>query len=132
MYTPLLVYTLFMPPESFIRKQYMDYQLLVFLLIFHFIFDFSLQGEFVATHKARVIDGKRNPIWGWVMTAHCAAHTLPVLIFTGSLLLSGIMFVSHFITDTLKCQNSISFNQDQFIHIDVILVIWGLYIFGVH
>lgn len=96
------------------------------LMCYHFLLDFAIQGDFVAKFKARLIDGENNIMWKWVLTAHAASHTLPVIILTESLALSGIMFLSHFIIDFLKCEQRINFNQDQTLHIFVILLITWL------
>lgn len=105
------------------------YQLLVSLVLFHFLLDFAIQGDFVAKFKARKVDGKPNDMWKWVLTAHAAAHTIPVWLLTGSLLLSSVMFITHFIIDDLKCNFKINFNQDQALHLVVILLISLIYIF---
>ena len=96
------------------------------LLCCHFLLDFAIQGDFVAKFKARIVDGENNIMWKWVLTAHAASHTLPVIILTESLLLGGIMFLSHFIIDFLKCEQKLNFNQDQTLHIFVILLITWL------
>ena len=66
---------------------------------------------------------KENAFWKWVLTAHAASHTLPVLVLTQSVLLGLLMFTSHFIIDFLKCEQKIDFNQDQTLHILVIVAI---------
>ena len=93
------------------------------LLCTHFLLDFAIQGDFVAKYKARIVDEKENVFWKWVLTAHAASHTLPVLILTQSVLLGLLMFTSHFVIDFLKCEQKINFNQDQTLHILVIAVI---------
>ena len=93
------------------------------LLCTHFLLDFGIQGDFVAKFKARVVDGNNNILWKWVLTAHAAAHALPVLLLTKSVLLGLLMFVSHFIIDFFKCEQKINFNQDQTLHIFIIAVI---------
>ena len=100
--------------------------MLSMLLCCHFLLDFAIQGDFVAKFKARNVDGNHNTTWQWVLTAHAASHTLPVVIITQSLLLGGIMFLSHFIIDFLKCEQKLNFNQDQTLHIIVILLITWL------
>ena len=97
--------------------------LFVTLLCTHFLLDFAIQGDFVAKYKARIVDEKENVFWKWVLTAHAASHTLPVLLLTQSVLLGLLMFTSHFIIDFLKCEQKINFNQDQTLHILVIAVI---------
>lgn len=93
------------------------------LICAHFLLDFGIQGDFVAKYKARLVEGKDNVIWNWVLTAHAASHSLPVLLLTQSVWLGLFMFVSHFIIDFLKCEQKINFNQDQTLHILVIAVI---------
>ena len=97
--------------------------LFAILLCTHFLLDFAIQGDFVAKYKARIVEGSDNVIWKWVLTAHAASHTLPVLLLTQSVLLGLIMFISHFIIDFLKCEQKINFNQDQTLHILVIAVV---------
>ena len=97
--------------------------LFVTLLCTHFLLDFAIQGDFVAKYKARIVDEKENVFWKWVLTAHAASHTLPVLLLTQSVLLGLLMFTSHFIIDFLKCEQKIDFNQDQTLHILVIAAI---------
>ena len=93
------------------------------LLCTHFLLDFAIQGDFVAKYKARIVDDSNNVMWKWVLTAHAASHTLPVLLLTQSVLLGLVMFISHFVIDFLKCEQKINFNQDQTLHISVIAVI---------
>ena len=93
------------------------------LLCTHFLLDFAIQGDFVAKYKARIVDEKENVFWKWVLTAHAASHTLPVLLLTQSVLLGLVMFISHFVIDFLKCEQKINFNQDQTLHILVIAAI---------
>ena len=97
--------------------------LFVTLLCTHFLLDFAIQGDFVAKYKARIVDEKENVFWKWVLTAHAASHTLPVLVLTQSVLLGLVMFISHFVIDFLKCEQKINFNQDQTLHILVIAAV---------
>lgn len=96
------------------------------LLCAHFLLDFGIQGDFVAKYKARIVADKDNVFWKWVLTAHAASHTLPVLILTQSAILGLVMFVSHFIIDFLKCEKKLNFNQDQTLHILIITAITAL------
>lgn len=93
------------------------------LVMAHFLCDYPLQGDFVSKFKARFVDEKYNPMWGWILSAHAGIHALPVLLLTNSLWLVALMFFSHFFIDFLKCEKKISFNQDQTFHLLIILVI---------
>lgn len=93
------------------------------LLCTHFLLDFAIQGDFVAKYKARIVEGRSNEFWKWVLTAHAASHTLPVILLTNSLILGSVMFISHFVIDFLKCEQKLNFNQDQVLHILVIVAI---------
>lgn len=97
--------------------------LLIFLVCAHFVCDFPLQGDFVAKFKARIVDGKHNQFWIWVLTAHAVAHALPVLILTKSLSLTSLMFITHWFIDLCKCEGRITFNQDQWLHLMVVFSI---------
>ena len=99
------------------------FTLVAILLCTHFLLDFAIQGDFVAKYKARIVEGRSNEFWKWVLTAHAASHTLPVLLLTNSLILGSVMFISHFVIDFLKCEQKFNFNQDQVLHILVIVAI---------
>ncbi|OAM07555.1 hypothetical protein AZK46_15660 [Acinetobacter baumannii] len=102
-------------------------QLLVALVMAHFLCDFALQNDFVANFKARFVGDQKNDMWGWVLSSHCAIHALPVFLLTKSLGLSLLMFVTHFVIDLMKCEKKISFNLDQSLHLTVVFLITGLY-----
>lgn len=97
--------------------------LFLMLIGFHFVCDYALQNDFVAKFKARIVDGVENTMWKWVLTAHASIHALPVLILTSSISACLFMFVTHFLIDFLKCENKLNFNQDQILHLLVIIVI---------
>lgn len=99
---------------------------LFYLIFAHFLCDFALQNDFVAKFKARIVGGKYNDMWIWVLLAHSSIHALAVLVITKSVILSLIMLVTHFIIDTYKCETKCSLSTDQFLHLVVILAIWGL------
>lgn len=94
----------------------------------HFLCDFALQNDFVAKFKSRLVDGKYNPMWFWVLLAHCSIHAIPVLILTGSGFLALAMLISHFIIDFNKCEGKLTFNGDQISHLLVIFAIWSLFV----
>ena len=98
-------------------------QLLVTLVLFHFLLDFAIQGDFVAQNKGRkLLNGNPNPNWYIILTAHSAAHALPVWILTNSYLGLSIVFITHFLIDFTKCEGKLTFLQDQMLHIIVLLV----------
>lgn len=108
-----------------------DYILLLFILVAcHFLCDYPLQNDFVAKYKARKVDGKYNNFWYHCLTGHAFIHALPVLIFTQNVYLGLLMVVTHWLTDFAKCEGKITLNQDQFIHISVVVLIatihWSL------
>ena len=102
-------------------------KIFIVLIMVHYLCDFSLQNDFVAKFKAMRINGEYNPIWYHCLTAHCAIHSLGVYVFTESLWLSALMFVTHFIIDQSKCLNKLTFNQDQALHFMVIAIIACIY-----
>lgn len=109
----------------------MDFIYILFLLIcFHFLFDYPLQGDFIAKFKARTVDGKPNEFWLHCLTAHSFMHALPILIVTGSVQLAAFMVISHWMIDFAKCENKISLNLDQFLHLIVITIISFLFFIG--
>lgn len=106
------------------------YFLLLFVMVsFHFLMDYPLQSDFIAKFKARIVDGKYNPFWYHCLTAHSFIHALPVLLLTSNIVYGVIMVVSHWIIDYAKCENKISLNVDQLLHLCVILLIATSHIF---
>ena len=100
---------------------------LLVLLMIHYLCDFALQNDFVAKFKFPIVDGKPNPIWFHCLIAHCAIHALGVYVFTQSISLALLMFGTHFSIDRAKCLNKLTFNQDQFLHGLVVLIIAIIY-----
>ena len=97
--------------------------ILLLLLMWHYLSDFALQNDFVATYKAKQVNGEYNPMWYHVLFAHCMIHSLGVLIITQNIYLTMFMLVTHFIIDYTKCERNITFNVDQLLHIVVICII---------
>ena len=106
-------------------------QVFLWLLFFHFLFDYPLQGDFLSKAKNR-----SNPIpgipWWQALGAHSFMHAMGVFIVTGYWFLFVVEFVVHYITDDLKCTNKLTFNQDQFIHVlcKVIYAFIVIYLMG--
>lgn len=50
----------------------MEFQhILIALIMAHFLCDFALQNDFVANFKARFVNGNKNDMWVWVLSAQC-------------------------------------------------------------
>ena len=99
-------------------------ELFALLLFAHFLFDYPLQGDWLARAKNR-----HDPIphvpWYQAMFAHTAMHGMAVWIITGIPLLGLAEMAIHWITDDLKLQGELTFNQDQAIHI-VCKAVWAV------
>lgn len=94
-----------------------------FLLLFaHALADYPLQGDFLSKAKNRTAVFPGVP-WYQAMGAHSVIHGGFVYVITGSATLGMLEVVAHFIIDDLKCQDEISFNMDQGLHM-VCKVIW--------
>lgn len=88
---------------------------LIFMLIFgHYLGDFGLQNDFIATHKAR---SSGSPFWPHVLFAHAMMHGGIVCLATGSVWLGIIEVFLHALIDFFKCENAFNFNVDQYLHI---------------
>ena len=97
-------------------------ELFALLLFAHFLFDYPLQGDWLARAKNRSDPIPHVP-WYQAMFAHTAMHGMAVWIITGIPLLGLAEMAIHWITDDLKLQGELTFNQDQAIHI-VCKVVW--------
>lgn len=102
--------------------------LLLFLVLVHFLADYPLQGDFLATAKNRNTEVGKI-FWKHALAAHSIIHGSLVAIVTGSLVLGLSEAIIHGITDFLKCENKISLNADQAIHISC-KVVWAIICIG--
>ena len=100
------------------------------LIVAHFIFDFSLQNDFIPKAKNHTTD-LGSLYWKWVLPAHSFMHGGAVYFITGSLVLGLIETIAHCIIDHLKCDNKITFNQDQWLHIGFKLMYTYLIVYEV-
>ena len=91
-------------------------QLFFKLVIGHFLCDYPLQGDFLAKAK-----NHNQPIpgvpWYQALIAHSVIQGGMVWLVTGSWVWGGVEFGMHAMTDVLKSEGVISFNQDQAAHI---------------
>jgi len=100
------------------------FYVLFLLLVGHALADYPLQGDFLAQAKNR-----NTPLgekyWKHALFSHAMIHGGFVLLFTQSIVLAIAEVIIHGITDYFKCENKISFNIDQWIHISC-KVVWAL------
>ena len=102
-------------------------ELLALLIGGHALADYPLQGDFLAkakNHKAPI----PGVPWYQALLAHSAIHGLVVGVITGSLWIGLAEFIVHNIIDYSKCDERISFNQDQLLHV-LFKVIWVAFVF---
>lgn len=99
------------------------FTMLLYLVVGHFLADYPLQGDFLATAKDRnSVLGKL--FWRHALTAHSMIHAGFVFLITGSFLLAILEGMIHGTTDFLKCEKKISLNTDQAIHI-LCKIVWA-------
>ena len=95
--------------------------LLILLILGHFVGDYSLQGDKMAIEKC---PGKDVTIdWRWWLTAHTSTHGLIVALFTGVPLLGLAELAAHFLIDYGKCRIHYSLLIDQSLHL-LCKVLW--------
>lgn len=86
------------------------------LLVAHCLCDYPLQGDFLARGK-----NHRNPLpgipWYQCLFAHAVIHGGAVFLVTGSVWFGLTEVLLHSLTDYVKSEGWISFNQDQALHL---------------
>ncbi|MBM3333196.1 DUF3307 domain-containing protein [Candidatus Sumerlaeota bacterium] len=97
---------------------------LLLMLAAHAVADYPLQGDFLAKAKNRSAPLPGVP-WWQALGAHAVIHGAAVGIITRSPALGVAETIVHAITDDLKCNGRLSYNQDQAIHAGCKLV-WAL------
>lgn len=98
------------------------FQIFFWLVFFHFLADFPLQGEFLARFKNpkdSLHDDNRfgEGSWRWGLWGHAIIHGGLVYFATGMMSLGIAEAVAHAIIDKRKVENKLSFHQDQWLHI---------------
>lgn len=90
--------------------------LLFWLLVGHALCDYPLQGDFLARAK-----NHRAPLpgvpWYQCLIAHSLIQAGMVTFVTHSQLFGIAEFALHFVTDWMKSDGWIDYNQDQAIHV---------------
>lgn len=90
--------------------------MLFWLVWGHFVADYPLQGDFLATAKDRNT-AVGAIFWRHALMAHSMIHAGFVALFTGSIWLAYCEAIVHAYTDHAKCQKRISLDTDQAVHI---------------
>lgn len=89
--------------------------LLLLLLMGHFLGDFALQNGRMAREKCA---GPNHSLpWGYWLTAHGAIHGLIVALLTGIPLLGLAEWLVHMLIDWGKCRNLYRLPVDQGLHL---------------
>lgn len=93
--------------------------LLIALFAAHALCDYPLQGEFLSKFKNPNFPNELPdaPKWWLFLSMHCLIHSGAVLLLTGSITCAALEFTSHYVIDWLKCNNRITFTQDQLAHL---------------
>lgn len=110
------------------------------LLLGHALADFPLQGQFLAVGKDRHADlssvtgGLTWPkgMWLYCLTIHSLVQAAFVWMITGSLVLSVVEFVLHWLIDLVKNEGWTSFYADQALHAVCKAGYVGLFLAGIH
>ena len=102
-------------------------ELLLMLIGSHFICDYVLQTDAIATGKNRLLDPAKFGVnWYYWMTSHAVTHGFGVGLITGSVWLGFLEFVLHWLIDTGKCEKLYGLHVDQALHLTC--KVWIIYI----
>jgi len=85
--------------------------ILLMLLAAHWVCDYPLQGDFLASAKVK------GPLRLYHLVAHAGIHGGAVALVTGSLWLGLAEWAAHTVIDELKVRGWTSFALDQALHI---------------
>jgi len=90
----------------------------------HALCDYPLQGQFLSEAK-----NHRKPIvgipWYQALGAHALIHAGMVYLITGVYTFAVCEFIVHFWTDYARCDEKLTFNEDQAIHY-AFKVLWAI------
>ena len=89
--------------------------LLILLVLGHFVCDFVLQSDRMAEEKTPGRD--RTLHWRWWLGAHAATHGLVVALLTGIPVMGVLETLLHAILDWLKSRFGFSLALDQSLHL---------------
>ena len=93
--------------------------LAVMLLGAHWVCDYPLQGDFLATAK------QKGPLRFYHLVAHAGIHGAAVALVTGNVWLGLAEWLAHTLIDESKVKGHTTFAQDQTAHI-VCKIAWLL------
>ena len=105
--------------------------ILLGLIAGHFISDYVLQTDAIATGKNRHLDKAKFGVnWLYWMTAHTMIHGVAVYLVTGSTILGVAETVAHWMIDFGKCEGWYDLHADQFLHLICKLLWMGILLHG--
>ena len=93
---------------------YQPFQLLILLILGHFLADFPLQGDRMAVEKCPGNDVVLD--WRWWLSAHAATHGFVVALLTGVPVLGLAETFFHAAIDYGKCRFRYTLIVDQLMH----------------
>ena len=94
------------------------------LIAGHFIADYVLQTDAIATGKNRNLDKAKFGVnWWYWMTAHAVTHGIFVYFITGSIIFGIAETTAHWIIDFGKCEKRYNLHVDQALHL-ICKVLW--------
>lgn len=102
------------------------------LVAAHFLFDYPLQGDWLSKIKNPNVKLVPNEtIWPLALLGHAWIHAWAVLFITNRYDFFVVEFITHAITDYAKCLGTITYNQDQAMHLMIKLMFVALLAVGV-
>ena len=90
------------------------FQLLILLILGHFVADFPLQGDRMAVEKCPGKDVVLD--WRWWLSAHAGTHGFVVALLTGVPILGLAEMFFHAAIDYGKCRFRYTLAADQLMH----------------
>lgn len=90
--------------------------LFIKLLFGHAVMDFPMQGDFMSRAKNHTHPLQGVP-YGWPLFFHALMHGVTVAYFTHSMILGWLEAGVHVVLDYRKCEGSITFHEDQQLHV---------------
>lgn len=104
-------------------------EMLWWLIVGHFVADYTFQSDFVAKFKSRNESIPAVP-WYYVLASHALTHAAVVGLITQSVLMSMMEGVLHFFIDWAKCERMTNIHVDQALHVACkvvwVAVLWSM------